>query len=334
MRLVTFEIFTNLGPTQRIGALVKERIIDLNLGYAQYLEEKLSRYRTCEIADVLLPPDMIGFLCSGEEGKNAAQTTIDYINDLQSKNSSLNFVNKKIVYELADVELKAPVPRPNSIRDFMGFDEHITRSGTREVSPVYYKIPVCYKGNPDAVIGPGETVDWPSFCDKLDFELECGVYIGKKGRNIPREKAGEHIGGFTIFNDFSARDMQFEEMKVRLGPAKGKDFCNAMGPCMVTPDEVDPDNMRTVVRINDKILSENNTKTRYWTWGHIIEFASMEETLYPGDFLGSGTVGRGCGIELGQLLNPGDIVELEIEGIGVLKNTIGEKPSFKRIFTR
>nr|MBC8512556.1 fumarylacetoacetate hydrolase family protein [Dehalococcoidia bacterium] len=138
----------------------------------------------------------------------------------------------------------------------------------------------------------------------------------------------------TIFNDISARDIQLQEMMAYgLGPVKGKDFCSIMGPCLVTPDEVDPGNMRMIARINGEVWSDNNSGTSYWTWPQIIEFASMDETLYPGDFLGSGTVEKGCGGEMGRWLQPGDVIELEVEGIGVLRNRVGEKLP-KRAFTR
>ena len=333
MKLVTFEAATILGPVQRIGALSQDKVIDLNLGYTRYLMEKRDAGRAYEIASAILPPDMIGLFRSGIEGKEAAQTTIEYITRGLGRGTVVGPQGEKIVYEMAEVKLKAPVPRPNSLRDYLCFEEHASFSGRRELPPQWYQMPVCYKGNPDTVIGPEDTIPWPSFCDLLDYELEYGIYICKEGKNIPRERAEEYIAGYTIFNDVSARDIQMQEMMCGLGPVKGKDTCSVMGPCLVTPDEVEPTNMRMIARINGEVWSDNNSGTSYWSWPQIIEFASMDETLYPGDFMGSGTVGKGCGLELGRWLQPGDIIELEVEGIGILRNVVGAKPP-KRVFTR
>jgi len=334
MRLVTFEVRTDIGPVQRIGILKKDEITDLNMGYVRYLKEKLGSKKAYEIAAAIVPPDMLGFLASEKEGIEAMQTTTEYVTELLAKGPILGPRGERIIYGLKEVKIKAPVPRPHSIRDYLCFAEHASKSGTRQLSPFWYKMPVCYKGNPDSVIGPEEVIPWPRYSDFLDFELEYGIYIGKEGRNIPREKAQEYIAGYTIFNDVSARDIQMEEMDAKLGPVKGKDFCSVMGPCLATPGEINPQNTRMIARINGEVWSDNNSGTSYWTWEQIIEFASMEETLHPGDFLGSGTVGKGCGSELGRYLNPGDIVELEVEGIGILRNKVGEKPAFRRVFVR
>jgi 2-keto-4-pentenoate hydratase/2-oxohepta-3-ene-1,7-dioic acid hydratase in catechol pathway len=333
MKLVTFETSTALGPVQRIGAINQEKIIDLSIGYTRYLADKHSNGRTYELAAAVLPPDMIAFFRGGKEGREAAETAIDYVAKQQSKTSISGPRGEKIVYEIAEVKLKAPVPRPNSLRDYLAFEGHASRSGQKKLDKTWYEIPVCYRGNPDTVIGPEETIPWPSYTDLLDYELEYGIYIGKEGKNIPREKAEEYIAGYTILNDISARDIQIREMVVGLGPVKGKDFCSVMGPCLVTPDEVNPANMRMTARINGEIWSDNNSGTSYWTWPQIIEFASMEETLYPGDFLGSGTVEKGCGGELNRWIQPGAIIELEVQGIGILRNRVGDKPP-KRTFTR
>ncbi len=333
MKLVTFEISTINGPMYRIGAISQDKIIDLNLGYARYLSDKKSNSRYYEMAAAAVPPDMVAFFRSGREGAEAAQTTIDYMAKKQSKESITGPSGEQIVYDMSEVILKAPVPRPNSIRDYLAFEGHASRSGQRKLDKAWYEIPVCYRGNPDTVIGPEEIIPWPAYTELLDYELEYGIYISKEGKNIPREKAGEYIAGYTILNDISARDIQLREMVVGLGPVKGKDFCSVMGPCLVTPDEIDPTDMRMTARINGEVWSESNSGTSYWTWPQIIEFASMEETLYPGDFLGSGTVEKGCGGELNRWIQPGDVIELEVEGIGILRNRVGEKPP-KRTFTR
>jgi 2-keto-4-pentenoate hydratase/2-oxohepta-3-ene-1,7-dioic acid hydratase in catechol pathway len=328
MKLVTFEISTPLGPARRIGAISRDKIIDLNLGYTRYLADK-NVSRCYELAAAVVPPDMIDFFCSGQEGLDAAQTAIDFV----SKSPLTGPHGEKIIYGIEKVKLKAPVPRPNSIRDYLAFEGHASRSGQRKLDKAWYEMPVCYRGNPDTVIGPEEIIPWPAYTDLLDYELEYGIYIGKEGNNIPREKAEAYIAGYTILNDISARDIQLQEMMVGLGPVKGKDFCSVMGPCLVTPDEVNPTSMRMTARINGEVWSDNNSGTSYWTWPQIIEFASMEETLYPGDFLGSGTVEKGCGGELNRWIQPGDVIELEVEGIGILRNRVGQKPP-KRTFTR
>jgi 2-keto-4-pentenoate hydratase/2-oxohepta-3-ene-1,7-dioic acid hydratase in catechol pathway len=333
MKLVTFEVVTPVGQVQRIGAISQDKIIDLNMGYTHYLADKKSSRRAYELASTVLPPDMIAFFRSGQEGRQAAETTIDYVPKRRSKTPIMGPRGEKIVYEMAEVKLKAPVPRPNSLRDYIAFEGHASLSGLRQLDKAWYEIPVCYKGNTDTVIGTEEVIPWPGYTDLLDYELEYGIYIGKEGKDIPRERAEEYIAGYTIFNDISARDIQLQEMMVGLGPVKGKDFCSVMGPCIVTPDEVDPSDMRMIARINGEVWSENNSGTSYWTWPQIIEFASMEEPLYPGDFLGSGTVEKGCGGELNRWIQPGDVIELEVEGIGILRNRVGEKPP-RRAFSR
>jgi 2-keto-4-pentenoate hydratase/2-oxohepta-3-ene-1,7-dioic acid hydratase in catechol pathway len=220
-----------------------------------------------------------------------------------------------------------PIDRLASLRDFLAFEDHVRRGADRRGSPVpayWYEAPVYYKGNHRQVIGPGEACPWPPYSHQLDFELELGMIVGRAGRDVPRERAGDHIFGFTVFNDFSARDVQAKEMSAWLGPAKGKDFCNAFGPCIVTADELgtEPD-LEMVCRVNGEEWGRARSSQAHWRWSDMIAHVSAAEEIWPGDVYGSGTPGGCCGIDLGRRLSPGDVVELEIEGIGVLRNLIG-----------
>jgi 2-keto-4-pentenoate hydratase/2-oxohepta-3-ene-1,7-dioic acid hydratase in catechol pathway len=243
---------------------------------------------------------------------------------------------------LDQLTLLAPLPRPRSVRDCMVFERHIvqaTRTVTRwkmgpfeplarpflKLSKVWYEQPIFYKSNRFSVVGPDAEVRMPAGTQKFDYELEWAIAIGQKGRDIPRERAFEHIGGFTIFDDFTARDIQIREMKARLGPAKGKDFDtgNAFGPYLVTPDEIpDPYALTMVARINGEEWSRGTTADMHHRWEDVIVHLSRDETLYPGEVIGSGTVGGGCGLELDRYLQAGDVVELEVEGLGVLRNQV------------
>jgi len=202
----------------------------------------------------------------------------------------------------------------------------------------WYEIPVFYFSNPGALLGHEQPVYAPAGCSELDYELELGVVIGRGGRDIPVEEAWAHIAGFTIVNDLSARDLQRKEMSVGLGPAKGKDFATAVGPYIVTVDElqdrIDAEgrvNLEMSARVNGKELSRGNAKSMYHTWPKLIAQASADAELFPGDLLGSGTVGTGCILELGPentggWLKPGDVVELEIEKLGVLRTPVVPRP--------
>jgi 2-keto-4-pentenoate hydratase/2-oxohepta-3-ene-1,7-dioic acid hydratase in catechol pathway len=201
--------------------------------------------------------------------------------------------------------------------------ERLFGRGFLRPPPVWYERPIYYKGNPNSVVGHDADIQWPSFSKRLDFELEFGIFIGKAGRNIPASKANEYIAGYSLFNDFSARDTQAAEMAGRLGPAKSKDFDtgNAIGPWLVTPEEV-PGEITLRARINGEEWSSGSSSEMHFSFPEIIEYISRDETLYPGDFIGSGTVPGGCGLELDRWLQPGDIVELEADSLGVLRNRI------------
>ncbi len=201
----------------------------------------------------------------------------------------------------------------------------LERSGPPPAPPIFYKQPIYYKANRFAVIGTDDDVVWPAYSKFLDFELEFGVYLKDKVTDAPREGALKHVFGYTIFNDMSARDAQAIEMEGRLGPAKGKDFDtgNPMGPCLVTADEIpDPYNLTMIARVNGEEWGRGNSSSMYWKFEDLIAFISRSETLYPGEFLGSGTVGNGCGLEHMRFIKPGDVIELEVERIGVLRNRV------------
>jgi len=224
-------------------------------------------------------------------------------------------------YALEDVRLLAPVPRPPSVRDAYAFEEHIKNAarvtGRSGVPDEWYELPVFYFSNPAAIYGPDDEIPYPAGSNELDYELEVAAVIGADGV----------IGGFTIMNDWSARDLQRREMKVGLGPAKGKDFATSLGPMVVTPDELGDLRLVMVARVNGEERSRGNLGDMYHSWDAILERASANTQLVPGDVIGSGTVGTGCILEHGdgRWLQPGDVVELEVDGLGVLRNRVGKK---------
>lgn len=221
-------------------------------------------------------------------------------------------------YRLDEVRLLAPVRRPPSVRDFYAFEEHVKnarRLTGGEVSPEWYEIPAFYFSNPAAIYGPDDEIPYPEGSSALDYELEVAAVIGAEGA----------IAGFTVMNDWSARDLQRREMAIGLGPAKGKDFATSLGPVVVTPDELGDLRLEMVARVNGEELSRGNLGDMYWSWEAIVEHAARNTELRTGDILGSGTVGTGCILEHGdeRWLQPGDEVELEVEGLGVLRNRVG-----------
>jgi 2-keto-4-pentenoate hydratase/2-oxohepta-3-ene-1,7-dioic acid hydratase in catechol pathway len=225
--------------------------------------------------------------------------------------------------------LLAPL-RPRSLRDFLAFEGHmrgaLSRLG-REIPAEWYDVPAYYKGMPETVVGPEEEIPWPWYTDRLDHELELAAVIGRPGRDISVDDALAHVFGWTIWNDLSARDVQARELPIGMGPAKAKDWdgSNALGPCIATADEVDGTNARMAVRVNGESWGEDSSANMHHTFADLIAYASRAQTLRPGDVLGSGTATGGSGLELDRWLRPGDLVELEVEGIGVLRNRIGRK---------
>jgi fumarylacetoacetate (FAA) hydrolase len=254
------------------------------------------------------------------------------------------------VVRFVDVDILAPVPFPTSCRDAYAFRQHVEsarRNRGVTMIPEFDQYPVFYFTNHLSIQGPGNVACMPDHFEKLDFELEAAIVISKHGRNIRAEEADEYIAGLMIMNDMSARRLQMEEMMLNLGPAKGKDFCTAIGPMLVTLDElaefeVPPKEghvgkswiLRMQCWVNGKQVSDGNLGDMHWTFAEIIERSSYGVTLFAGDVIGSGTVGTGCFLELNgtgklndpnyteQWLQPGDVVEMEIEGLGRLVNTI------------
>ncbi len=241
------------------------------------------------------------------------------------------------VFPLDGVRLCAPVRRPPTVRDFYAFEQHV-RAGNRirgrDIPDAWYQIPVFYFSNPGSIIGPDDPVRAPKSSQALDFELEVACVIGRAGKDIAVEDAEDHIAGYTIFNDWSARDVQRQEVGVGLGPAKGKDFAGSLGPWLVTPDELADHaagrpgvyNLTLTARVNGIERSRGNWADLHYSFGEMIARASADATLYPGDVIGSGTVGTGCLLELtmgqGPWLQPGDVVELEVERLGILRNEV------------
>lgn len=242
---------------------------------------------------------------------------------------------------LAIEEVKfLPPLKPFTLRDGYAFEQHVmtaNRNRGRDVPQEWYEFPVFYFTNPNAVFGHDDVIPYPHYTNAMDYELEIAAVIGKGGMNIKPEDAPDHIFGYTIFNDWSARDVQRKEMAVGLGPAKGKDFASAFGPVIVTHEALADKwagrpgvyDLEMSAKVNGRELSRGNFKDMHWSFGEIIARVSDSVMLHPGDVIGSGTVGTGCLLELtkfqGPWLNEGDVVELEVERIGILRNTVGRK---------
>jgi 2-keto-4-pentenoate hydratase/2-oxohepta-3-ene-1,7-dioic acid hydratase in catechol pathway len=228
-----------------------------------------------------------------------------------------------------EARLLAPL-RPRTLRDFLAFEGHLKnayRNLGRDIPPEWYEIPAYYKGLPDTVVGPDTEVSWPAYSDELDHELELAAVIGHTVKDVAPEDAESCIFGYTIWNDLSARDVQRREGAVGMGPGKAKDWdgSNVLGPCIVTADTFDASDARMRVRVNGELWGEDTSAHMHHTFADMVAYASRSQTLRPGEVLGSGTAAGGSGLELGRRLAEGDVVELEVEGIGVLRNTIGRK---------
>jgi len=278
-----------------------------------------------------------------ESGKEYIQNEPDSPAPLAE--AALSMVSKVIherraaEYTLHELVLLPPIPDPPSVRDFYAFEQHVKTVRARrgvEMIPEWYEIPTFYFSNNSEIYGHDEPIPYPVGSNELDIELEIACVIGRDGKDIPVEEAADYIAGYTIMNDWSARDFQFKEMKLNLGPAKGKDFATSIGPWLVTPDELasrrqesgagERYDMTMIARVNGKEISRGNFNQIYYSFPQMIAYASRNTRLRAGDVLGSGTVGTGCireiGIEVQPWLQRGDVVELEIEGIGVLRNRI------------
>jgi fumarylacetoacetate (FAA) hydrolase len=299
------------------------------------------RIYSVHTADASLPDNMREFLFAGEAAMDKAKSLNE---KLKTDGSALPFV------QLADVKLEAPVPHPTSCRDGYAFRQHVAsarRNRGVDMIPEFDQFPIFYFTNHNAIQGPGDVWCMPDHFQKLDFELEAAIVVGKKGRNIQATEADNYIAGYMIMNDMSARTLQMEEMLLSLGPAKGKDFSTVIGPYMVTPDELEPFkipakanhtgnnyNLSMKCWVNGKLVSEGNMGDMDWTFAEILERCAYGVDILPGDVIGSGTVGTGCFLELNgtgllndknykpQWLQEGDVVEMEITGLGHLSNTI------------
>lgn len=324
MKLVTYAQAGN----QHLGVLVNDSIYNLNT------------------INNNIPDDMREFL---EAGETAMETAKGIDKDLKANPALATAISAN------DVTILAPITNPTSCRDGYAFRQHVAtarRNRGVEMIPEFDQYPIWYFTNHNAIQGPGDIPCMPDHFQKLDFELEAAIVIGKRGRNVTAEEADKYIAGYCIMNDMSARVLQMEEMKLNLGPAKGKDFSTVIGPYLITPDELeqykkptkeghtgDQYSLSMKCWVNGVQVSEGNMGDMDWTFAEIVERCAYGSDIYPGDVIGSGTVGTGCFLELNgtgllndpnypvQWLKDGDVVEMEIEGLGRLKNTIVKEDS-------
>jgi fumarylacetoacetate (FAA) hydrolase len=280
----------------------------------------------------------VSTLLGAQGGLRDVRALLELPNDpLARLKAALGSANASQGIPLASVRLRAPILQPPTVRDFMVYEGHANAGGTRKLSDAWYRLPIFYFSSPLRIFGPEEAVPYPSASGQLDYELELAAVIGREGGNIAEADAFSYIAGFTIFNDWSCRDLQRDEMEASLGPAKGKDSATSLGPWIVTTDELVSfirDGrlyVRCTLKVNGVQWMDNDGGLMYHTWGAMIERASRDSRIVPGDVLGGGTVTGGSigeAIRNGlpaRYLVPGDIVEIEVEGIGVLRNTIAPK---------
>lgn len=332
MKVCTYKRTSYLGTQKRLGVFLDEKtIVDVNFTWqAEY--DRQGFYNTQDRARLFAPSSLAQFLRMYQD---AAISKLQYTLELYKTLAKEGMLKTASGADLAvntmderELKFDAPLDEIAMYRDFYAHEKHVKKGFEKRnepVPPAWYEIPAYYKGGNTGFIGHEEIIPWPFYSQQLDYELELGVVIGRDGKNVRAQDMRKHIFGFTILNDISARDIQRKEMAVRLGPAKGKDWCSVMGPVIVTFDEFnyeEPDLLMTAA-VNGDEWSRGQSGDSHYSWGEMIEHLSMEEWIRATDFIGSGTVGTGCGLELDKWIKPGDLLELSIERIGTLKNIVG-----------
>jgi fumarylacetoacetate (FAA) hydrolase len=325
----------------RAGVLVGDRIIDLAEGF-RWLEQSRGPGGKSVRPEAIVEKygrGVLGFIECAREARPAADALVAA---MSSRELPETLDGARLFRPAGSAKLLAPVPRPPSMRDAYSFRQHVEtarRNRGLEMIPEFDQFPVFYFTNHQSVIGPGELRVQSRHLARLDFELEAAIVLGKHGKNVPAARADELVFGLTIMNDFSARALQMDEMKLSLGPAKGKDFATGLGPWLVTLDELAPRTRTTEhglqfdlemrAFVNDVQVSKGSVADMTWSFAQILERASYGVMLHPGEVIGSGTCGTGCFLELNgskitrdQWLNPGDRVALEIEGLGRLEHVV------------
>ena len=336
MKVLTFA-YPEDPHTPHLGVLKDNTVVDLAVARSWAQEER-------SLPVEFLPDSVFELMQAGPVAWRYAGNLVNVLEGIDPL--YVKGVDRKPVgRRLHGVQLHPPLPRPMSVRDFYAFEQHVAAARAirgKEMLPEWYQFPAFYFSNPNAIFGTDETIPYPGYSQALDYELEVACIIGRAGINIRATEAEAYIFGYTIFNDWSARDVQQLEMRVGLGPAKSKDFASSLGPWIVTPDEIAKHsagrpgvyNLNMTARVNGEDRSHGNWSTIHYSFGEMIARASDGVYLLPGDVLGSGTVGSGCLLELtrgqGPWLKPGDQVELEIEGLGVLSNQVGDQARIGR----
>ena len=331
MKLATFAVPTPLGPLRRVGVATDAWLIDVNAARAAFLERRYPAALALRLADAQLPADMIALIGGGRHAMEWLEEALDAAAGAGRESDA---GGRRLRYDLGAVQLLAPVPRPPGIVCCTMWESHIRKSEARggvvrwpeDGSPLRGY----YKGNATSVVGPGVELAYPSYADALDVECEMAAVIGSGGKDLDEAQAAEAIFGYAIFNDVSVRKRQREEMRLGLGPTKGKDHDggNVLGPWLVTADEVgDPRRLEMSLHVDGQEWSRCSSAEMAYSFADIVSYLSQGQTLQPGQLVTSGSYPGGCGLDLGRTLEPGAEVELRIERLGSLRNRLGRPPS-------
>lgn len=331
MRLLQFATSSQQGRRCHLGALVEGTaddgvVVDLSAAARILLSrEGVSAAGIERLAPALVPASMLRFVEAGARARDAGERALDEVLRHGDESDPLG---AQVRYAAADLELLPAMTSPPMLRDFMAFEKHLLnvfpRLG-REIPDEWYRRPVYYKGNTASLGAHRQDVRFPGYAEQLDMEFEFAAILGRDGTDVLESQARDHIFGYTIYNDLSARAIQTLEMTVGLGPAKGKDFHHGhvLGPVVVTADELpDPYSLSMTGVVNGELWTQSNSADMTWRFEQMIAYASASEPLRAGEVIGSGTVGDGSGAELGRWLDPGDVMELTVEGIGTLRNRV------------
>jgi 2-keto-4-pentenoate hydratase/2-oxohepta-3-ene-1,7-dioic acid hydratase in catechol pathway len=328
MKITHLKIKNTIGLEElRLGALLTNRehslsFMDFNLVHQKHFA-MIGFKNTYERANHHCPPRLSQCLTLQENPLLFFQETFE-------RGERLQKLGEEVIFPIHEQDIGKPLDHINTYRDFFTHEKHVATGFAKRQESIpapWFEMPVYYKGATAGFIGPEEIIPWPSYSDVLDYELELAAVMARDGKNIKANLAHQYLLGFTILNDISARDIQRKEMMVRLGPSKGKDFCSVIGPVITTIDEFknSTPNLKMTATINGEQWSLGQSGDARFSFAEMIEFASRDEWLLATDLLGSGTVGTGCGLELDRWIQPGDIIELEIEHIGRLRNRVGDK---------